>query len=250
MASTIKAQIAPVRVGHLVIEGLMTKDERFYVSIPQVVDRFTIDTQQPARYFKGLLGKGLTIDTVFEKIAIEGTRVTVNAMTIDTFEILITKLDRSGNKAAQDFRDDLVGLSLRQLFADAFNLEFEKKERQEWLKTRQVSRQVRRSFTDVIKDYLDRNPDLSPNAVKFMYSNASDAINRAVFARPAKKLCEDLHVPDKDLLRDYLTVDELRHVQEVEDLAMRLIDLERWEPLAAVNEARTRLVIPVSNRVA
>jgi hypothetical protein len=135
--------------------------------------------------------------------------------------------------------------------ADAvFNIQRTEEERNKRFETRLNGKRVRRSLTDAIKGYIAANSDLSANAVKFMYSNATDAVNRAVFARPAKKLCEDLKVDDRDLLRDHLTVDELRHVQEVEDLAMRLIDGERFEPVAAVKEARSRLLIPVSDRVA
>jgi hypothetical protein len=60
------------------------------------------------------------------------------AVTLEDFQKVITLLDRSGHKLAQDFRDALFGLSLQQLFCDAFGLKFEQEDRQQWLVQRQA----------------------------------------------------------------------------------------------------------------
>jgi hypothetical protein len=65
----------------------------------------------------------------------------VNVILLPDFEKLLAKLDRGGNKAAQDMRDDLVGLALNQLFSDAFGQKFEKEERQAYLIDRQSHRE-------------------------------------------------------------------------------------------------------------
>jgi hypothetical protein len=246
MTTTIKAQIAQVHIGHLTVEGLMDSAGVFYIAVPQVAERFSVLPQNASRTFNRLMGAGFQ----FLRLKTPLHPKAVNAITLDVFEKLVAKLDRAGNQQAQDFRDDLAGLSLHQLFSDAFGVKFDEDDRQRWMRDRQEGKAVRRTLTDAIKNYIDLNPSLSANAIRFMYSNASDAVNRAVFARPAKKLCEDLKVSDRDLLRDSLTDKELRHVQQVEDLAMRLIDSFEFEPLTAVKEARERLVIPVSDRVA
>jgi hypothetical protein len=243
MASTIKAHITDVSVGHLSVKGLMSDDGNFYIAIPQIAERFNVPQKNASRDFKALMGEGFT----FLKMSVHGTKVTVNAMPLEVFELLVAKLDRSGNQSAQDFRDDLVGLSLRQLFSDAFGVKFEEEDRQQWLKLRQEVKQVRRSLTDAVKNYIQSHSELSENAIKFMYSNASDKVNKAVFGRIARQLVKDFQC-NKDDLRDQFTAAELRHIQQVEDLAMRLVDQHDIEPVAAVDEAKRRLEIPVSDR--
>lgn len=243
MASTIKAEIAPVSVGHLQIEGLMSEDGVFYVGVPQIVERFTVDTKQPTRYFRSLLGNGLTID----RMSISGTRITMNGILLTDFEKLIAKLDRAGNKSAQDFRDDLVGLSLHQLFSDAFGQKFEADDRQKWVKTRQETKRVRFTLTDAVQNYKDRHPELSDNDRHWLYNNASDLVNLTVFGRKAKRLIEDFGA-DRNKLRDWMTADELKWVAEVEDLAARLIENSDFHPCDAVKEAGRRLIIPTVDR--
>ena len=85
-------------------------------------------------------------------------------------------------------------------------------------------------------------------SIKFMYSNASDKVNKTVFDRVARQLVKDFKCEDKNKLRDQFNQAELLHISQVEALAMRLIDQDDMEPVAAVDEARRRLLIPVSKR--
>lgn len=65
----------------------MNDSGEFFVSVPQLQTLFTIDTKQPARYLKTLLGKDLTDD--IKKGAIVGTRdnlTTVELMRIEQIE--------------------------------------------------------------------------------------------------------------------------------------------------------------------
>jgi hypothetical protein len=173
----------------------------------------------------------------------------VNAIPLKDFEVLLTRLDRSGNVLAQQFRDDLVGLSLTQLFSDAFGAEFDKTDRQAFLVERMKGKVTRRTLTDAIKDYIDRTPDLSENAIRFMYSNITDATYRSLFGRNCKKLETDLQV-DRHKLRDALNIKELNHLNAFEDMAVRLIDKHGYTPSDAVKEAESRLLIEKHDRVA
>lgn len=112
-------------------------------------------------------------------------------------------------------------------------------------------KEVRREFTDAIADYLIRHEDrLSEEAIRFMYSNASDTLNLQIFNRRAKKLAEDFGV-DRKNVRDGMTKKELRLVHQVEDTAMRLMDKdENLSPCHALKVAFSRLVISVQTRVA
>lgn len=120
-------------------------------------------------------------------------------------------------------------------------------ERQEFIKQRMASKQVRRQLTDAIKAYIDRHPELSENTRKWLYVNASQRVTLVVFGRKAKKLAEDLGVHPDDL-RNALTPDELILLQEVEDTAVRLIDIQDMHPDDSIQQSAERLLVQVQNR--
>ena len=117
----------------------------------------------------------------------------------------------------------------------------------EWQIARLGGKQTRRRLTDAIKAYIDRHPELSENNRKWLYVNASQRATLVVFGRKAKKLADDLGVAP-DNLRDALTLDELILLQEVEDTAMRLIDIQDMYPDDAIQQTAEKLVIQVQSR--
>lgn len=117
----------------------------------------------------------------------------------------------------------------------------------EWQIARLGGKQTRRRLTDAIKAYIARHPELSENNRKWLYVNASQRVTLVVFGRKAKKLAEDLGVAP-DNLPDALTPDELILRQEVEDTAMRLIDIQDMHPDDAIQQTAERLVIQVQSR--
>jgi hypothetical protein len=68
-----------------------------------------------------------------------------------------------------------------------------------------------------------------------------------VFGRKAKKLAEDVGVAP-DNLRDALTPDELILLQEVEDTAIRLIDIQDMHPDDAIQKIAEKLLSQVQSR--
>lgn len=131
--SILTAVVTQVPIGNTSVEGLMTEDGVFYIGIPQVADLFEVSRNTAARDFKRLMGENSKPSI---KLKTEFNKNVTTAFTLTEFEQLVAKLDRKGNKAAQDFRDTLVGLSLHQLFCDAFGIKFEKEDRQQYLKER------------------------------------------------------------------------------------------------------------------
>lgn len=110
----------------------MTEDGSFYVGVPQIAERFQFLIHNASRDLKALLGK----DIQFLKLKTKLHPKAINAISIDLFEKLLFELALKGNKEAIAFSRMLIGLSLRQLFSDAFKVKFEEEERQEWLKER------------------------------------------------------------------------------------------------------------------
>jgi hypothetical protein len=84
-----------------------------------------------------LLGKG----SQFAKLKTSLHPKAVNAIALKDFEKLVFELALKGNERAQEFSRSLIGLSLHQLFCDAFGIKFEKEERQQYLAQRMQHRQ-------------------------------------------------------------------------------------------------------------
>ena len=135
----LTANITLVQLGYLTIEGLLCSEGNFYVGIPQMVESGLVKSDRhrnELRTLKLFLPEGFQ----FVKIKTKLNPKAINTLSLLDFEKLLAKLDRAGNKKAQELRDDLVGLSLTQLFSDAFNIKFEKEERKDYLEARQEHR--------------------------------------------------------------------------------------------------------------
>jgi hypothetical protein len=237
MVSYPRAEIAIVKIGCLEFDGLMLPDGTFGIAVPQICSVFQIDKNQASRTFKAILGD----EFQFAKWRSTLHPKAVNVLSLIDFEKLLRKLDRNGNLLAQQLVDLLLGLSLQQLFSDAFCIQFEKEERQQWLKDRQEGKEKRRTLTDSIKDYLLSHP----HADKKLYPIVTDLIYLGIFNRRAAALKVDWNETNP---RDEMTRKELFYVAEVEALTSRLIDRDRLHPLTAAKEALARLIIPVCDR--
>jgi hypothetical protein len=133
----MKAIVTQVNHGNLSIEGLMAEDGTYHIAVPQLVSHDLVPQHNASRDLKALLPEGFQ----FVKMSTTLNPKPVNVISLKDFEVILRKLDKAGNKAAEKMVDDLVGLSLTQLFSDAFGIKFEKEERQAWLIDRQNHRE-------------------------------------------------------------------------------------------------------------
>ena len=235
-SNTKKAMVAQVAIGHITIEGLMLPNGDYAVAVPQIADLFLEDRNTASQRLKRLMGKGFQIN----KIKTEFNELkAVNIVTLEQFNQVILELVVKGNPQAIAFMRLLQGLSLQQLFADAFGQKFDSQDRQNWLKARLEGKQTRRSFTDAISDYISRHSDeLSENRKQWLYTNASNKVNLQVFGVSAKKLRE-LGIDS----RDNYSADQLFQVRKLEDVAITLIDRFDVEPTEAVKQAAERIFL-------
>ena len=107
----------------------------------------------------------------------------------------------------------------------------------DWIEVRQEGKDVHRTLTDAVQDYIARHPELSANKQKFMYSNVADAVNRGLFGLPSKQLKALLSLTSSQLLRDGLEKKEIHCLTAIEFLAVRYIDVEDLDPCLAVKKA-------------
>lgn len=101
---------------------------------------------------------------------------------------------------------------------------------------------ARRDLTDAVKDYIERHRDeLSPNAIKWMYSNMTDGLYLKTHKLRANQLIK-IHGCKKDQLRDYFSGKEISMINAVEFTTMQLIDIEDMNPIDAIKEAVERVM--------
>jgi hypothetical protein len=162
MVSYPRAELAIVRIGVLEIEGLMLEDGTFGLTSKQV-SSLILDNTNTTTFKKRLIeisrtkiGQKLIPNGIEFKGKVkinstaQGGTPYVDVMELAMFERLLRVADKLDNEKASDLVDLLTGLSLHQLFSDAFCLQFEKEERQAWLEQRQTGKIVRRTLTDAI----------------------------------------------------------------------------------------------------
>lgn len=141
-----------------------------------------------------------------------------------------------GNAKAKAISKALMAESVERRADIAYGKLRSEDERNQRLKTRMDGKLARRTLTDAIADYIVHHPELSDNAKKWLYKNATDREYKILFAKTCKQLVEERGV---ESLRDSLKPLENIAILGIEDLASRFIDGD-MEPMAAINEACVR----------
>ncbi|MEG5043541.1 hypothetical protein [Microcoleus sp. B4-C1] len=242
------AERATIYLGNIPLEVFMLPDVQYVLSQTQVAEAvgktkvsfgdFLVSKSPEALPYKGFRSK---------KASIKGNNVQINIIPIDLAVAYWTKEAIVGNVTAARLLGACAAESIERRADSAFGVQRAEEERQELMRIRLEGKRIRRRLTDAIKSYIDRHPELSENNRKWLYVNASQRVTLVVFGRKAKKLAEDLGVTP-DNLRDALTPDELILLQEVEDTAVRLIDIQDMHPDDAIQQTAERLLISVQNR--
>lgn len=165
--------------------------------------------------------EGLKLNLLdFEEIYIEdsyldskGRKQKMYLINRDGFSLLV--MGYTGEKA----------LKFKLDFIKAFNaMEQELKriydERQQWVIEREKGKLVRHILTDTIKMKVAESPHK-----KFMYPNYTKLIYKHLFGKSFKELQEQHGIKGKESLRDYLTSEELKELEDMEMLISSLIGL-------------------------
>ena len=114
-------------------------------------------------------------------------------------------------------------LAWKLKYIEAFNeMEEELKrlyeERKRWEIERAKGVLVRHILTDTIKMKVTETPNK-----KFAYPNYTKLIYRAIFGKSYPELLKEFGVKPRESLRDYLTGEQLREVEQMEMLVSSLI---------------------------
>ena len=148
---TIKAQIATICIGNIEIEGLLLPDGNFGISLQQLRQLAYPSTSQnnALRELKSACGKDFQLLRAYTELS-NNPQWIIN---LDQLNFCLTELAFKGHKEARDLVRLLSGLSLQQLFSDAFGIKFEQEDRQRWLKLRQSTKETFRPLTDELQKH-------------------------------------------------------------------------------------------------
>lgn len=119
------------------------------------------------------------------------------------------------------FKNTDIVREYKKKFVKAFFLM--KNELQARQETRHIGVSIRKSLTDTIKSKTDEGT----NFKKFAYSNYSKLVYKKVLGKTVKKLKEDRGLKQKDNLRDYLSIEELEKVQDLESKIAFYIEMRK-----------------------
>jgi hypothetical protein len=153
---------------------------------------------------------------------------------LDWVPSILQCLARSGNDGAWEILSVFAGLSLQQLFCDAFGEKFETAERQAWLQARYGAIEKRNEWTDSIKLYGETH-EVSENWKRFIYANVSDRLNIALTGHKAAYWVAQFGCTS-GTLRENWNFRHLSNIDSIEKHATILV-LRGREPMDALNAA-------------
>jgi len=227
----MKGQIVQVSLGVLAIDAVMDETCNYYVTAQSVASLFQLTKNNATYYLKSILGEQYSL----LKISVQrdgANRALNNCISIRDFETVALQLAIDGNAIAIMWVKALVGLSLTQLCADAFNVKFDKADRQAQLKARVEGKAARRGLTDAIKEWGNKHRT-DPSRY---YSHCSDMVNVAVCGKTAQQLRKERGLKASDPLRDTHSERELKWIELIESHAISSID-RGLDPVTAVQDA-------------
>ena len=156
----------------------------------------------------------------------------------DTYFILLNKKNEQNKQYYKEYELTRDGYSLLVMgftgekalkfkldFINAFNsMEQELKriyeERQQWNIEREKGKLVRHILTDTIKMKVAESPNK-----KFMYPNYTKLIYKVLFNKSFDELKKMYNIKPKESLRDYISSEELKELEQMEMLISSLINL-------------------------
>jgi hypothetical protein len=214
--SSLSLELAQVKIGHIEIEGLLESSTgTFYVAVTQIASQFQLAKDHASRDIKPLLDKSFQ----FAKASTKLNPKAINVVNLKTYEVIVARLDRKGNLYAQEFRDSLVGLSLVQLFSDAFGIKFEEEQRQEYMIARQESKDLFFELSGQISRWFDETKAERSQPKERYFSNSLDAINLGLFGKRSKQIKTELGISSGALIRDNFSTEAIRLITQVQSIA-------------------------------
>ena len=147
----------------------------------------------------------------FESRLLTSKNVDVILLSEAQFLLLITYLRATKKKTKV--------IEIKKLFVRNFMAL--KNELQARTQTRILSKEVRKSLTDTIRD----NVREGGNFKKYVYGHYSKLVYKKLFGKDVKKLKAEKKCPEKGNIRDYFNLEEIEKIQELESKIAHYIEM-------------------------
>lgn len=154
-SATLKAKVAPVPIGLEEVEGLHLENGHYAIAVSQVCDLFEIPKVHASRDIKAAVGLGEGFQ--FFKAITPLNPKAVNVIQLSDFESLLFELALTGNPVAVRLARSLVGLSLVQVFSDAFLVHLTKADRQDFLSLHQLVTKAKQMSAKELGDLIEQS---------------------------------------------------------------------------------------------
>lgn len=200
--SIISMTVATVKLGLSELEGLIDENSRFYIAVQQAAILFSVPQNNAQRDFKALLGAGFQFVKISAKRAERQNRPE-NALSILDFEKLIFEMTLKGNKVAISLTRELIGLSLIQLFSDAFKIKFDEIDRQNYLTDRKSTVDLYHALSPVIDIWYNRTKADRSQPLETYRINTFNSINLGLFGKKSSAIKKELNIDCDEMIRDY-----------------------------------------------
>jgi hypothetical protein len=249
-SSRIRVNAVEFSLGNLTLNGYKPENvlEPNYLSGRQIAQCIDIDEsatreKKLSKDLKAMLGNDFTIVQGVYKMK-SGGETKINLWTTEQAFIFWTyQATKSWNQKALTLVLACGAESLDRRINRAFGVQLDEEEYNARMKARMEGKITRRQLTDAVADYIKRH-NITGNKATFYYKQVTDKIYEGLTGiKTTKKLREKLDVPEKQTPRDYVSDNDLLHIQEVEDTVQRYIDSEDQEPLEAVDQVIRALLL-------
>jgi hypothetical protein len=251
MAKAIKAVRAQIFLGDISLNVYQMPDGTYRLAGKNVTDAIQEEHKSLGRFYgvkslKDLPSNDLALGTIKSESGESFIPVAIE----DAAKYWYSK-SLGGNELAQALALACLIESIERRADAAFGIQRTDEERNQRLQQRLEGKATRYEWTDAIQLYAERHHgELSDNWIRFVWSNCSDAANRAVLGMKASKFREQFNLEKDEPLRDHLDTKELRLLAEIEHLAVRLTLKEDLEPYKAAMESAKILRIEPEGRFA
>ena len=196
----------------------INKEEKLVVSSRDIAESFEKQHKDVLESIGNLISQMSTAENsaLFISSSYKASNGKINPeylLTRDGFSLLV--MGFTGSKA----------LEWKLKYIRAFN-EMEKElkrlydARKQWEIERAKGILVRHILTDTIKMKVAESPNK-----RFMYPNYTKLIYKSIFGKPFKELQKEYGMKPKEILRDYLTSEQIKEVEQLEMLISSLIGL-------------------------
>jgi hypothetical protein len=240
---SIKYCKAMIKIGAIELECFQMPDGSYRFSQTQVLESIgaaknwiAVVTKRGDESLKWLHSNGFQGVTESIKVPCSNGYATAKTLSLEDAVIVWGYHNSIGNVKAKALILACAMEALERRADAAFGRDRSEAERNDRLAARQKGIHTRRELTDAIQDYLLRTPEASENERKWIYSNTTNAMYRAVFGMTAIELEEFLGC-DRHEARNGLSTKCLRKIDFAETLLCQFIDEDTAKPADAVSHA-------------